>query len=80
MEKLRLMSLISVVFSFLGSLLMFVIGAFKSIKAVRVYFFKEPLSQNPPPPEHLDYSEQAMIAVVEGMDATGSGRFLCPFP
>lgn len=69
MERLRLVSIVAVLFAFLGSLLMFFVGAAKSVKGFRIYFFQEPLMSNLPPPEHLDFSEQAMIAVLESIDA-----------
>jgi uncharacterized membrane protein YqhA len=66
MAKLRFMSIVAVVFGFLGSLLMFVIGASKSIKAFRIYFFKETVTQTPP--AHLDLNDQAMLSIVESID------------
>ncbi len=38
-EPLRYLSLIAVVFSLLGSALMFLAGAEKSIKAIRIFFW-----------------------------------------
>lgn len=67
MSRLRYVTTVAVLFSFLGSLLMFYIGAVKTIQAVRTYFLEEPLGPNVP--AHLDYSEQATIAVVESIDA-----------
>ena len=69
MEKLRLVSVVAVFFAFVSSMLMFVVGAYKSIKAVRVFVFREPLTADPSPPVHLDFTDQTMIAVVESMDA-----------
>ena len=68
-EPLRYLSLIAVVFSLLGSALMFLGGAAKSIKAVRIFFLGETLSADPPPPAHLDSGDQALVAVLQSMDA-----------
>ncbi len=68
-EPLRYLSLIAVVFSLLGSALMFLGGAAKSIKAVRIFFLGETLSSDPPPPAHLDSGDQALVAVLQSMDA-----------
>ena len=68
-EPLRYLSLIAVVFSLLGSALMFLAGAAKSIKAVRIFFLGETLTVDPPPPAHLDSGDQALVAVLQSMDA-----------
>jgi uncharacterized membrane protein YqhA len=68
-EPLRYLSLIAVVFSLLGSALMFLGGAAKSIKAIRIFFLGETLSADPPPPAHLDSGDQALVAVLQSMDA-----------
>ena len=68
-EPLRYLSLIAVVFSLLGSALMFLAGAEKSIKAIRIFFLGETLSADPPPPAHLDSGDQALVAVLQSMDA-----------
>ena len=68
-EPLRYLSLIAVVFSLLGSALMFLGGAEKSIKAIRIFFLNETLTTDPPPPAHLDSTDQALIAVLQSMDA-----------
>ncbi len=66
---LRYLSLIAAVFSLLGSALMFLGGAGKSIKAVRIFFLNETLTTDPPPPAYLDSSDQALVAVLQSMDA-----------
>lgn len=68
-EPLRYLSLIAVVFSLLGSALMFLAGAEKSIKAIRIFFLGETLSADPPSPAHLDSGDQALVAVLQSMDA-----------
>ena len=69
MEKLRFMSIIAVLGGFMGAALMFIIGAAKSIKAFQIYFLQVPLSTNPPPPPRLDFTDQAMLSIVDAMDA-----------
>ena len=48
---------------------MFLAGAEKSIKAIRIFFLGETLSADPPPPAHLDSGDQALVAVLQSMDA-----------
>lgn len=79
MDRLRFASAIAVVFSTIGTLLMFVVGAEKTIKALRIYFLGDQLTTNPPPPPHLDSTDQAMIAVVESIDAFLIGLVLTIF-
>jgi uncharacterized membrane protein YqhA len=79
MEKLRYVSIVAVIFSFLGSLLMFLIGAAKSIKAFRIYFLKESLTTDPAPPGRLDFAEQTMLATVESVDGFLLGLVLLIF-
>lgn len=69
MIHLRFIGLFPVVFGAAGSILMSVIGADKSIRAFRIYFFGVPLSESSPVPPHLDLADQSMIAVVESIDA-----------
>lgn len=67
MLKLRFVTLIAVAFSFLASLLMFVVGAVKTLKAFRVYLLNEPLT--PDVPAYLDTADQTMITLIESIDA-----------
>ncbi len=67
--RLRFVALIAVVSAAGGSLLMFYLGAVKTVKAYRIYFLGEPLTADPAPPQHLDVPEQTMIAIIESMDA-----------
>ena len=67
--RLRFVALVAVVSAAGGSLLMFYLGAAKTVKAYRIYFLGEPLTVDPAPPEHLDVPEQTMIAIIESMDA-----------
>jgi uncharacterized membrane protein YqhA len=66
-EHARYLALIAVVFSLLGSLLMFLSGAWKSIEAFRASILQEPLIADAP--AHLDLADQAMISVLQSMDA-----------
>lgn len=76
-EKARYLALIVVVFSLLEALLMFLNGAWKSIKAFRAFFFEESLIADAP--EHLDFADQAMISVLQSMDAFLIGLVLLIF-
>ena len=67
MSRLSYVSIIAVLFSALGSVLMFIIGAVKTITSFRIFFWR--VSVFPDAPPDLDHSEQAMIAVIEAMDA-----------
>jgi uncharacterized membrane protein YqhA len=67
LARLRYVTIVSVVFSFVGSLLMLYLGAAKIIQACRIYFFQQPIADGAP--AYLDYSERTMIAVVESIDA-----------
>ena len=67
MLKLRFVTLIAVVFSFLASVLMFLVGAAKTLKSFRIYFWQQPLGGDVP--DYLDVSDQTMIALVESIDA-----------
>ena len=66
--SLRFIALLPVVFGATSAALMAVVGAGKSIKAFQVYFFGASLS-GPQVPAHLDVSDQAMITVIEAVDA-----------
>ena len=79
MNRLRFASIIAVLFSSIGTLVMFVIGAEKTVKALRIYFLGEQLTSNPPPPPHLDATDQTMIAIVESIDAFLIGLVLTIF-
>ncbi len=79
MHRLRYASLIAVVFSTVGTLLMFLVGAEKTVKALRIYFFGDQLTSNPPPPPHLDVTDQTIIAIVESIDAFLIGLVLTIF-
>ena len=76
-EKVRYVAMIVVVFSLLESLVMFLIGGEKSIKAFQAFFFTKPVVDNAP--EHLDLSDQAMISVLQSMDAFLIGLVLLIF-
>lgn len=79
MDRLRFLSIIAVAFSALGSLLMFLVGAEKTVKALRIYFLGDQLTTNPPPPPHLDSTDQAIIAIVESVDVFLIGIVLMIF-
>ncbi len=68
-HRLRYASFIAVAFGAAGSVLMFLVGAQKTVKAWRIYFLGGQLTTNPSPPPHLDVTDQTMIAVVESVDA-----------
>jgi uncharacterized membrane protein YqhA len=76
-EKARYLALIVVVFSLLDALLMFLNGAWKSIKAFQAFFLAKPLVTNAP--DHLDLADQAMVAVLQSMDAFLIGLVLLIF-
>ncbi len=46
---------------------MFLNGAWKSLKAFQAFFLARPLITDAP--AHLDFSDQAMVAVLQSMDA-----------
>ena len=69
MIHLRYIGLVPVVFGTAGSVLMSVVGAGKTVKAFRIYFLGESFSETTPAPAYLDAGEQAMIYVVQGVDA-----------
>lgn len=48
---------------------MFLGGSWKSIKAFEIFFLNDSLSSDPPPPAYLDRTDQALIAVLQSMDA-----------
>ena len=79
MHRIRFVSIIAVVFSAIGSLLMFVVGAQKTLKALSIYFMGDQLTTEPPPPPHLDATDQTMIAIVESVDAFLIGIVLMIF-
>ncbi len=75
MMRLRYISVIAVIFSGLGSVLMFVIGAVKTVKAF-LYYFKDGLvlfSDNP------GVVKQAIAYLVQGIDAFLIGLVLMIF-
>ena len=49
--RLRFVALVAVVSAAGGSLLMFYLGAAKTVKAYRIYFLGEPLTVDPAPPD-----------------------------
>ena len=69
MSRFRNIAVVASVFASLGSVLMFIVGAAKTVKAYRIYFLGATLTSDPPPPPHLDASDQTMISIVESMDA-----------
>ena len=67
-SNVRYTAIIATVFSVLGGLLMFIIGAKKTLDAVWLYFVEE----NPVSPYEegtIDRAELAMVTLVESMDA-----------
>jgi uncharacterized membrane protein YqhA len=78
MSKLRFVTIIPVICSFFGSLLMFYVGAVKTVKAFRVYLLHGTAGSERIP-SYLDFSEQATILVVEAVDAFLLGLVLLVF-
>ena len=76
-EKARYLALIVVVFSLLEALMMFLIGTLKSIKAFQAFFLGKPVIQDAP--AHLDLTDQAMVSVLQSMDAFLIGLVLLIF-
>lgn len=79
MDRIRFTALIAVLFAAVGSSLMFVVGAEKTILALRIYFLGAQLTSAPSPPPHLDATDQTMIALVESVDAFLIGLVLMIF-
>ena len=50
MPRLRSIAFVAVVFAGLGSVLMFIVGAAKTLNAYRIYFLGATLTTDPPPP------------------------------
>ena len=75
--KARYLSLIVVVFSLMEALMMFLIGALKSIKAFQAFFFGRPVIRDAP--DHLDLTDQAIVSVLQSMDAFLIGLVLLIF-
>jgi uncharacterized membrane protein YqhA len=67
--QLRFVAFVPVIFAAASSFLMSIVGAGKSVRAFRIYFLGTPLSESAAAPAHLDRSDQAMIAVIESVDA-----------
>ena len=69
MINFRFIGVVPVIFGVAGSALMSIIGATKTVKAFRIFFFGAPATPSSATPPHLDSADLAMIAVVESMDA-----------
>lgn len=69
LHSTRFVAVIPVFFAATSSALMAIIGAGKSIKAIQIYFFGAPYSGSGQIPGHLDVSDQALITVIESVDA-----------
>lgn len=63
---LRYISLVAVIFSFIGSGFMFFMGASKTIKSFGIYFNLQGETQTH---EHLTNSSLTMISLIESLDA-----------
>lgn len=60
----RYISLLAIVCSLIGSLLLFLIGAWKTYKAIRIIFF----DYIPKGSEHLQFTENATIYIMKSLD------------
>ena len=69
MVHFRFIALVPMAFGILSSLLMSVVGAGKAIQGIQIYFSLGSPTGSVPVPLHLDRADQAMIAVIESVDA-----------
>ena len=63
---LRYVSMIAAVSTFMGSVLMFIVGAFKTVKAFTIYFIETDVGSKF---EHISKPDVAMISLIESVDS-----------
>jgi uncharacterized membrane protein YqhA len=77
MIGIRYVAIIPVVFSLLGAVMMLLLGAWKTMKAVWVLY--EPAAADEGMPEYLGADERMIISLVESMDAFLIGLVMLMF-
>ncbi|QDU71092.1 YqhA family protein [Mucisphaera calidilacus] len=67
MVLIRAFSLISIITSLVGSALMVVVGCYRALKAILIFAGQAQLHGDIP--DHIDHTEQTVIAILESIDA-----------